>query len=147
MPRIFRGFEAAGRTASGLSQVSPSAVLGEGIDLCVQFGISSFKQGFLANALGNALTPYLIVAILFSYVSIAAQLVIVLVESFIVVSGGALCLGFAGNRVTADLADNYVVYSFHVGIRVFFLYLLTAVGPTLDQGLARHDEDRQASFP
>ena len=127
--------------------MSPSAVFGEGIDLCVQFGISSFKQGFLVDPLGNALTPWLILVILFSYVSIAAQLVIVLVESFIVVSGGALCLGFAGNRVTADLADNYILYSFHVGIRVFFLYLLTAVGPTLHQGLARHDEDRQRLLP
>jgi type IV secretion system protein TrbL len=133
VPRIFKGFEEAGRTVSGLSQVSPSAVIDEGIDLCVQFTVSSFKQGFLANALGNFLTPYLVVILFLAYVSIAAQLVIVLVESFIVVSGGALFLGFAGNRVTADFADNYILYSFHVGIRVFFLYLLTAGGGALHQ--------------
>ncbi len=66
--------------------------------------------------------------IAFSYVWIAAQLVLVMVESYIVVlGGGVLFFGFASSRWTASFAENVVGYAFSIGAKVFLLYLIVGV--------------------
>src|SRR6185369_11913153 len=66
-----------------------------------------------------------------AYAMIAIQLLLVLVESYVVLSTGVLFLGFAGFRATAPLADNYILYAIRVGAKIFFLYALVAVGTSL----------------
>ena len=41
---------------------------------------------------------------------------------------GVLFLGFSAFRGTASFAENLIAYAFHVGVKIFFLYLLVAVG-------------------
>jgi type IV secretion system protein TrbL len=55
----------------------------------------------------------------------------VLVESYIVLSGGVVFLGFSAFRSTAELADGYLRYAFYVGVKVFLLYLVCGVGTAL----------------
>src|SRR2546430_295375 len=59
---------------------------------------------------------------------IAAQFVLVLIESYIVLGGGVLFLGFAAFRGTAAFADNLIAYTFGVGVKVFLLYLIVGLG-------------------
>lgn len=130
LPYISRGFEWAGQTASGESVVNPTEVLNLGIELSTQIlhaipGISGF------HIVGMIVTAFASLVILLAYAAIAAQLVLVLVESYIVLSGGILFLGFAGFRGTATFADNYLNWAFHVGIKIFLLYLLVGVGVSI----------------
>jgi len=52
----------------------------------------------------------------------------VLIESYIVLGGGVLFLGFAAFRGTAAFADNLIAYTFGVGVKVFLLYLIVGLG-------------------
>src|SRR5207244_11166402 len=63
-----------------------------------------------------------------AYIVIAAQLVLALIESYIVLGGGVLFLGFAAFRGTAAFADNLIGYTFGVGVKVFLLYLIVGLG-------------------
>ena len=63
-----------------------------------------------------------------AYAVIATELVLLLVESYIVIGGGVLFLGFAAFRGTAAFAENLIAYTFGVGIKVFLLYLIVGLG-------------------
>jgi hypothetical protein len=51
-----------------------------------------------------------------------------LIESYLVVGGAALLLGFAGSRWTASIAEGYFSYVVKVGTRLLFFYLVLGIG-------------------
>ena len=71
--------------------------------------------------------------VLFAYVTVAAQLVLVLVESYVVLSGGVVFLGFAAFRGTAGIAEGFLGYAVHVGVKIFLLYLMVSLGSELSR--------------
>ena len=129
IPPIVNGFAAAGEQAIGSSTtVSPSGVID--IGRATALGIlNTLDVGVMlknpAMAVFGALAA-LVVAL--SYVAIAAQLILVLIESYVVLGGGVLFLGFAAFRGTAAFAENLIAYAFGVGIKVFLLYLIVGLG-------------------
>jgi type IV secretion system protein TrbL len=136
LPNIVRGFEAAGQAAGRTGDLSPSGVMKVGVDLAVRLMQAASDAGFLL--LPVAFLPQLIVlAVLLAYVCIAAQLVMTLVESYLVVAGGVVFLGFAAFRGSAPLADKYIVYAVQVGVKLFLLYLLVGTGMALTGGWAQ----------
>jgi len=130
VPQITRGFETAGQRASGLTVVNPSEVFAIGTELASQILLSiGSLAGF--HPVGSVVATVTALVVVIAFASIAAQLVLILVETTIVLSGGILFLGFAGFRGTATFADNYLTWSFHVGIKIFLLYLLVGVGSSI----------------
>jgi len=129
IPPIVNGFAAAGERAIGSSAtVSPSGIIDIGRQTALTV-LNTLDIGVMlrnpAMALFGALAA-LIIAV--AYVVIATQLVLVLIESYVVLGGGVLLLGFAAFRGTAAFAENLIAYTFGVGIRVFFLYLIVGLG-------------------
>ncbi|MEP6495563.1 MAG: P-type conjugative transfer protein TrbL [bacterium] len=129
LPPIMNGFAAAGERAIGRGLVSPSTV----VDIGRETGAKVLEQLNLGVMLRDpvmamvAALASMIIAL--SYVWIAAQLVLVMVESYIVVlGGGVLFFGFASSRWTASFAENVVGYAFYVGAKMFLLYLIVGVG-------------------
>src|SRR6266852_1980029 len=134
IPPIVNGFAAAGERAIGSSAtVSPSGIIDIGRQTSLTV-LNTLDVGVLlknpAMAVFGAIAA-LIVAL--AYVVIAAQLVLVLIESYVVLGGGVLFLGFAAFRGTAGFADSLIAYTFGVGIKVFLLYLIVGLGT----GIAR----------
>jgi type IV secretion system protein TrbL len=66
--------------------------------------------------------------VLLSFVITAAMLLLTLIESYLVVGGGVLLLGFGANRFTAPAAEGYFGYVLRVGVRLLFFYLVLAIG-------------------
>jgi type IV secretion system protein TrbL len=128
VPRIVQGFQAAGQTASQTPSLSPGGVLQMGIDLAVKLATSADSLGLAFFGAFQIFAPLAMLLVLISFVCIAAQLVMALVESYIVVTGGVLFLGFAAFRGSAPLADRYIAYAVAVGVKLFLLYLMTGVG-------------------
>lgn len=134
IPPIVNGFAAAGEQAIGGLTVSPSGVLDIGRETSVKV-LATLDVGVMfknpAMAIYGAIAA-LIIAL--AYIAIAAQLVLVLVESYIVLGGGVLFLGFAAFRGTAGLAENLVAYTFGVGVKIFLLYLIVGLGTDIARG-------------
>jgi type IV secretion system protein TrbL len=129
IPPIVNGFAAAGERAIGAGgTVSPSGVIDIGREISLSI-LEALDAGVMlsnpAMAVYGAIAA-LIVAL--AYTAIAAQLVLVLVESYVVLGGGVLFLGFSAFRGTATFAENLIAYTFGVGIKIFLLYLIVGLG-------------------
>lgn len=131
LPLIIRSFMLAGAGASHLSNLYPSDILDCGITLASGIFQPLSHAGLLTNACALLIGGFAAVVVLLSFTVIAAQLVVALIESYIVVSGGILLLGFAGSTFTNKFAVGYVTYAVSVGVKLFVLYLIIGVGATL----------------
>jgi len=142
VPRIVEGFQAAGQAASRTQDLSPSGVMKVGVDVSTSLLVAANDAGFLVPAAAVLLVPLVTLIVMIAFVCIAAQLVMTLVESYLVVTGGVIFLGFAAFRGSAPLADKYVVYAVQVGVKLFLLYLLVGTGLAL-AGTWAQDIERQ----
>lgn len=129
IPPIMNGFAAAGEAAIGTTAtVSPSGIIDIGRQTSLTV-LNTLDVGVMlrnpAMAVFAALSAMIIAL---AYAVIAAQLVLVLIESYVVLGGGVLFLGFAAFRGTAAFAENLLAYTFGVGIKIFLLYLIVGLG-------------------
>lgn len=128
LPRIIPSFTELAQSITGVDSLNPVHILKQGITLAILLTGSSIVAGFALPApLASTLVGFSVLGILLAFGAIAAQVAKTLIESWIVLSVGPLFLGFAPFRPTATLADNFIVYAFGVGIRLFFLVVMTAV--------------------
>lgn len=132
IPPLVNGFAAAGERAIGSSTtVSPSDIVDLGRENAMLILKSLHASVILqdpAMAIYAALSA-LVLAL--SFMAVAAQLTLVMVESYIVLGAGVLFLGFAAFRGTASFAENLIAYALHVGVKIFFLYLIVGIGTQL----------------
>jgi type IV secretion system protein TrbL len=128
-PAILNGFAAAGEQVIGRGTMSPDAIIGLGGSLAYSI-LKSISFTVLAHdVLIGAFGLVCAVAVAGSYIAIAIQLLVVMIESYVVVlGGGVLFLGFAASRWTAAFAEHVVAYTFFLGARIFLLYLFVGVG-------------------
>src|SRR5881296_4355237 len=123
-----QGFSQAGSSASGLADLSPTGVFDQGLALANKILNAVEGLGILEAvfpSLVAALTAFVVVV---SFAIIAAQLLVALVESFIVIGAGILFVGFSGARWTKFFTERYLSYVASVGVKLFVLYLIMGVG-------------------
>ncbi len=129
IPTIIRSFTQAGAAIGGTAALDPSSVVNQGIDLAramTQIDASLFTAPLvIATAILTALGTVV------AYVCIAGELLLVLVESYIIIGGGCLMLGFLGSRFTEHLGQQFLTSIVRVGVRLFVLYLVIGLGVSL----------------
>ena len=129
---LVNGFAAAGERAIGQSTtVSPSDVIDIGRENAMLIMKSLHVSVILqdpAMAIYGALSAFILAL---AFMAVAAQLTLVIIESYIVLGAGVLFLGFAAFRGTASFAENLIAYALHVGVKIFFLYLIVGIGTDL----------------
>lgn len=127
---VIASFEKAGATAGGIDSINPSSIASGGFLLAI-----SLLDGLSTIGLLNPITgPMIVLACLvlvLVYAWMAGVLLTVLVESYIVLGGGYLLVGFAGAKFTASLADAYFVYAVRVGVKLFTIYLILGAAASL----------------
>src|SRR5262249_3150948 len=84
-------------------------------------------DGFFASLIAGITAIVVVIA----FAVIAAQLLVALVESFIVIGAGILLLGFSGSRWTKFFTERYLSYVASVGVKLFVLYLIMGVGVSI----------------
>lgn len=137
IPAIISSFSMIGKNAAGLTdaQATPDGVIGVGFKSALSIfdviGSMSLTQK-IALALPM---EFLGIVIFFCFLYIGIQLLVLLVESYIVIGGGVILLGFGGSRWTTDFATKYLQYAVSVGMRLMVLYLVIGVGSTISANL------------
>lgn len=73
--------------------------------------------------------PYCIIGIAFIviFAFIAAEVILIKVESYIVMNAGIFLLGFGGMRYFKEYSINFMKYSFTVAVKLFVLQLLIGI--------------------
>lgn len=130
VPAVISSFVQAGQGAGGTGALTPSSVLDLGLTIA-----TTVWNAVAQNGIANVAAPMMAfsavlggVVIFLSFVFIAGQLLVTLIESYIVVSAGVLFLGFAGSSWTKTFAERFLSYVASVGIKLFMIYLIIGVG-------------------
>lgn len=139
IPPIFDGFIVAGRVGAG-GMVSSSGVLDIGDRIYAEIA-NGFGAGPLLNPVSVAVTAIAAVIISLCYVGVAVMLALVLIKGYLLVGAGVFFLLFAGWRVTAGLAEGYLVALIAVGIEIFAVHLIVGLGATVAQTWAVYLRD------
>lgn len=129
MPMIVGSFSAAGGAVSGIATLDPGTIFSQGLQISLAM-LATTSKFFLAGVVPQFLAiPPLLVFL--SFTAITAKMLMTLVESYIVLSGGVLLLGFGGSRWTVTFTEGYLLYALRVGIKLFVMYLLVGLFSTI----------------
>lgn len=133
----------------GFGTISPSAVIDQGV--CVaskltttsleKMGVEDGSPGLLdviTNFFPMMMLGLASITTLLGFVVLAIQLTITLIESFIVVGGGVLMLGFMGSRWTMNYGERFFGYAVSIGVKLFTLYLIVGFGESFVNALVNY---------
>lgn len=138
VPEIINGFTQAGAIGSGQGLIGPSRVLDIGDQVYAAMAEATRTVTVMVNPVSVLTIGLAATLTALCYVGVAVMLVLVLIESYLVLGAGVVFLGFVGFRATAPFAENYILYAFHVGIKLFLIHLLAGLGATLAQSWAAY---------
>jgi len=140
---IMNSFEQAGSAAGGISALSPSTIVSYGIADALR--ILTGGQATLAHNSGGwfaflnigsdigrmaaffveLVERVILAAMIFvAFFVIALDMLILLIESYLILGAGVLFLGFGGSRWTARYVNSYFNYAISVAVKLFVIYLI-----------------------
>lgn len=135
---VIQSFQQAGENASGLGHaVDPTSIVAVGLNCAF-----SIYSGLDNLGIGSRITYGLPVAfcalfIVIAFVIVAGQLLVTLIESYIVTGAGVLFLGFGASRFTSDFTKKYLSYAVSVGVKLLFITLIAGAGMQFSQTWAQ----------
>lgn len=121
--KIIKGFQSIGGSLGyDASLVNPSHFLQSGIELA---GKVWGKAAFLdITSWGMLIAGFILLA---CFALMAARIIQVLCEFYIVMNAGIILLGFGGCGIFKDYAINFMRYAFSVAVKLFTLQLLVGL--------------------
>ena len=135
VPFIIDSFSQAGAAASNnTTGLSPSEVFSTGLDNAAAMLSGALQMGFFEAIGAIVIVGFAAILVVLCFAIIAAQLLVALVESYIVISAGLIFLGFGGSRWTNDFVQKYISYAVGAGVKLLMLYLVIGIGNAQAQG-------------
>jgi type IV secretion system protein TrbL len=131
VPAIIKSFMLAGSSASHIQKLDPNSIFMQGIQLAQLVMVPLHDQSLLSAGFSLLVGYTTALVIIVAFALIAGELVISLIESYLIVGAGILFLGFSFNRFTQQFALNYLRYAISIGAKLFMLYLIIGVGAHL----------------
>ena len=132
---ILNLFQSVSADITGVPLLSPGTILQTGVNF-----VSELESGVPISAFISPTVTFTVafsnLLILLSFVVVAGQYMVTIVESYIATSAGILMLGFSGSRFTATFADKYFAYAIGVGIKLLMCSVVVALGEGISTQLA-----------
>jgi type IV secretion system protein TrbL len=141
LTRLINSFAGVGEYVLG-GIMSPSEIVAYGGVLSAAILRSVDLIGMLQNPPIVIYMTFTAFLVMVCYILIAVQVVLTLVQSYILLSAGIFFLAFGAFRTTASLAENYLLACVHVGIKLMILYFVVGLGEPLTRtwaALLRND--------
>ncbi|MBN8744611.1 MULTISPECIES: P-type conjugative transfer protein TrbL [Thiomonas] len=138
MPLITSSFMDMGQAIGGSSAAtaSPSGVMSMAFSVVHQlYEVYDKAPGGLLN-IGTNLFLAIIIAItsllaLIGFGLVALQLLMTLIETYLVGGAGLVMLGFTGSSLTSSFGEKYIGYLVSVGIKLLMIYAIIGLGQNL----------------
>ncbi|MDR3362115.1 MAG: P-type conjugative transfer protein TrbL [Desulfovibrio sp.] len=127
--QIIHGFIQLGKTAGG-EKVDVSDILRTGLDIFDNIK-RAMKPTEPINSLGFFISGLIM---LICFALMAAEVLLIKCESFIVMNAGIVLLGFGGMRYFKDYSVNFMKYGFCVAIKLFVLQLMMSIIMSFTEG-------------
>ncbi|HBL26513.1 MAG TPA: P-type conjugative transfer protein TrbL [Acidobacteria bacterium] len=135
-PLIISSFQKAGGLASGTTALRPSTFLATGVAIAADYISQMNLLGLLLDPFAVLIAAIGVFLIVLSFAAMAAIITVTLVESYLAIGANFILLAFAASRWTAGIAQGAVTNVLRIGVKLFVLYLVSAVVAGLTQGWA-----------
>jgi TrbL/VirB6 plasmid conjugal transfer protein len=153
--QIIGSFRQAGQMASGTSgstlstlykeEVAAVLLYATGWVAAVTGGVASAPLcqdstacvsavGMLAQ-MSAYLCGAMVILIFSSLMLLSLTYIMITIETFIVMCGGVLFVGFAGSRFTMPFSQGYLRYAVNVGMKIYVFWLVIAIAASLMPGI------------
>lgn len=132
---VFDSFMKFGGRASGTGSLDPSSVADQGIAIAGQITDTLTLFGAVLSPIMTSFVGIIAILIALVYVAIALQMMITLFESYVLVAGSSFFLAFSGARWTRPLSEKFIGGVLAVGVKIFTLYTLIAIGTEVSLAL------------
>ena len=138
MPLITSSFMDMGQAIGGSSAAtaSPSGVMSMAFSVVHQlYEVYNNAPGGITN-IGSNLFLAIIIAVtsllaLIGFGLVALQLLMTLIETYLVGGAGLVMLGFTGSGLTSSFGEKYIGYLVSVGIKLLMIYAIIGLGQNL----------------
>lgn len=127
VPDLINGFIQLGQQG-GVQSLDPSSIINQGISISSAIFQGFFNWGLLGHPFVSLIGAIVCLAILVIYALIAAELTIILVKSYVIVSIGSLFFAFGASEYTRTMTLKYISTAIGLGLQMMMLYLLLGVG-------------------
>lgn len=134
LPAIIDSLVQIGTRVSG-SSVTPDGILADGIETALTIFAVTKDKGLLDSITYSLTMVPVALGIYFCFLWAAIQLLVTLIESYLVLGAGAIMLGLGGSRWTTEFTSKYIQYAFGVGIKLMVIYLIVGVGKSIGTNL------------
>lgn len=130
IPSILSLFTDAGSlllATGGATKLTPNGVITEGFNVIAHMTEATKDVPWYKMFI----SMYILVAmmaVMFTYVIIAGQLFIAIVEIHILAGAGVILLGFSGSRWTTDMATSYLKAGVSTGVKIMVVYVVVDIG-------------------
>lgn len=131
IPAIIKSFMLLGSGASHIDKLDPSNLFDQGLSIANSILIPLERKNLLTHAFECLIGVATAFIVILSFAIIAGELVVTLIESYLVVGAGVLFLGFGSSRWTSSFTTKFLNYALSVGCKLFFLYLVVGVGANM----------------
>jgi|GEM_PF-2845837 len=155
MPYITSSFMDIGQAIGGASgaTASPSGVMSKAFSVVDKlYQVYNNAPGGITN-IGTNLFLAIIIAItsilaLIGFGLVALQLLMTLIETYLVGGAGLVMLGFTGSGLTSSFGEKYIGYLVSVGIKLLMIYAIIGLGQNLiNSELSYLDNYMHGSLP
>ena len=138
MPLILQSFTKMGQGigGAGAAAISPSQIMGQAFSVTNQLWAALQAQpGGLTHLASNMFLGLIVAATsilaLIGFSLVALQLLMTLIESYLVGGAGLVMLGFTGSNLTSTFGEKYICYMVSVGIKLLTIYAIAGLGGAL----------------
>ncbi len=133
LPLIVQSFKAAapylGQNVSNFIIVNnPGNVMNTGLTIATQLLSLGGQHILKLDIEGLFLSMITALLVLFCFVGIALEVLLIEIGSRIILSAGIMMLAFAGSEWTRDFASKYINSFFSIGLKMMFVYLIIGIG-------------------
>lgn len=144
MPSLLTYFDKAGQVGSGLTHLSPSAIIAQGIDVVGVITHAYSENQSSIDKINPVMIPVQALQVFFfsliffvAFVVLAYQMVLNTVQTYLWIAVLPLTLGFAGVSYTRDMAISSVKAILPIGMKMLVSYLLAAVAGDLAPSIGK----------
>lgn len=136
IPDLLNGFIEIGQQG-GVQSLDPSSIINQGVSIAGAIFQGFFNWGLLGHPFVSLVGAAVCVALLILYAFIAAELTVILIKAYAVISVGGLFFAFGASEYTRHMSEKYISTAIGLGLQLMMLYLLLGVGQNIGADWAR----------
>jgi len=139
LPLIVRSFKAAapylGQNVSGFTLVTnPGQVMNTGVSLFTTVLKMAASHLWHADLLGVFVSAITALLVLFAFMGVALEVLLIEIGSRIILTAGIMMLAFSASEWTRDYASKYINSFFSIGLKMMFIYLILGMAGGVTAG-------------